>query len=169
MNDRSTRTPVQSKELSAARIAGRARVATILSEVVHDAMARGTALIPRWQRALAVSETAVRNWLDPTRHKSALTLGDIDALDDESVRLILTRYLEQRFAKRDARRAQHPEHEVIVILTRVGAAARVAREAMADGICSRDEWQRLERELEQMEAEVRDAKLAARAARENGR
>jgi hypothetical protein len=150
------------RELSPARVAGRAAVARVLAGLFAAAHARGTNLVARWMRTLGVSRARVRQWCDPTHPHAAVAVGDLWALADADLDEVLAALCVAREATRPAARAaRDPQGTVLGLVVRVGELARTAALAMADGVCTPAEWTDLEARLADLERAARAARVAA--------
>jgi len=160
------------RDLSTARVQGRARIARILHDIAYATPENeGVSLVDAWAAQLTVSDETIRNWCDPTRTRACPAFGDIDALDDDSVERIVRRWLEDRAARRKAPTAAvDPRLEVLALAGQVGRAADTAAEVVsppsaAGTDVTADEWARVEGEFARSEEMSRAAKLRARAAK----
>jgi hypothetical protein len=158
------------RELSAVRIAGRAAFAKFLHDYFVRHHLRGASLVPAWAARWGVSETTVRQWANTLKTRAVVAAGDLDALEPADLLALLEAWAERvRTTLAPVAPATDPRSLALSLAVSIGDAAKVARKAMADGRCVRVEWEAVEAQFAAIEAEAREAKLAARAAGERAR
>ena len=127
----------------------------------------GQTLVPAWAAIWGVAEQTVRVWYDETEHTGVVGAGDLNALEHADLLALLERWIETvRATISPPKPATDPRLIALSCATLAGDIARTSQIAMANDECDAQEWAAIEAQLEQGERNMRDAKLAARAARE---
>lgn len=154
--------------LNPARVAGRARFAEVLKETLLRGHHAGHSLVTAWGTVWGLSRQKIETWANPLAIKSAITCGDLDALDDADWELVIATWREARERRRGPapRRAIDPADEVALVLCELGEASRTAIAAKADGVVKRHEWAEVLARLDAVEAKLRESRRAVRAARD---
>ncbi len=175
MTERETETNVQASRLSKVRVAGRTRFAAFFHEILVAGHRRGETLAPSWAAHLGVSDVKLRSWGNALITQSTIACGDLDALPATELLLVLEAWVERARARiAPTMPATDPQSFVVIAATRAGDLAREVTRALtksSPGGCSitAEEWGEIESKLALAESEHRQAKLAARAAREHAR
>ena len=165
--------PPVPRELSPQRRRGRVRVAQVIRGVVDQGLQRGAHYIARWAKALTLSESAVRQRCDVDHvDHAAWAAGDLWALGEahpEDLEELLAALVADCEASAPVPSPRDPQALVLAATVRVGELARAAGVAMADGVCTADEWRDVERRFADLDREVRRGRAAARRAMGGGR
>ena len=167
--------PVGESHLHPDRVRGRARVARALRATAeHFTAKRGRAVVPQWAARAGVSRQQIERWCSEVQVTGAVGGGDLEALLAPDEREYFDARLADERARDGARPpsvppATDPRFIALAAAQRAGDMAKQARRHMADGRCDALEWAEIEQECAEGEAEMRTAKLAARAAREQAR
>jgi hypothetical protein len=161
------------RELVAARVQGRELTARALKATAdYFTRTKGRAVVPLWAKRADVSRQQIERWMNPLEIHGALTMGDAVAmlLPDELAYFVAWIAEHGEAKAKPVAAAKDPRHIALKAACRAGAIAEKTTAAMADDEhCDAREWAEIEHECAEGEREFRTAKLAARAAKEQGR
>lgn len=152
--------------LSALRARWRAAVASLGAAVQRSLIARGNDAYT--DRAIAkrldLSKTRVAQMFDPDSGVG-LQCSDVRAMgDDFAEAFYLAQLADIRSRREAARPAEDPQLVALKVLGRTGRLADDARRACEDGVVTREEWERVDDDLAEIEVEVAHGRAAVRAA-----
>lgn len=153
------------RDLSRARVAGRAAFAATLKRFFKRGLQQGDTYTTAWSHVLGVSEQKMRRWADEDHVRSAIAAGDLNALPIRD-RVELLRFWLSEIEAQTApvAPASDPRLFVISLTEIIGGLAKTIRKAVSDHRVTEIEWAAIAANLAEIEADARNARLAAEAA-----